>query len=665
MKTIYARIMKRTKILMAALLISIPFIQTPAVTQSRIPFSNKNVFLSGANVAWVSFAGDLGPRSASSPNNVNFSRFQTIFQTVHQNGGNVMRLWLFTNGVNTPAFGSNGYVTGSGPYTIQDLRKILILAQQNNIGLILCLWSFDMLSEPPSENMTSTQLSNNYNLLTDTSYTMAFIRNALVPMVDSVKDNPAVVAWEIFNEPEGLAPPIAWGGYQHVQMSDIQRCVNLMAGAIHRADPSALVTNGAVGFFSITDVNPPLSARKSSLKTLNSISPDELKSITDNFNQTHRTDFTVPEMQAFMDKIASLTDYNYYRDDRLIAAGGDPLGTLDFYSVHYYTWEGAAVAPFLVPCSTWNLTKPLVIAEFMFSNLLGSNLFTNLAWSSIYPSIYSNGYAGALEWSYGSAGSSEKSETMQSLSSMHDDHPADVGINIVNQALDASVTASSNDTTSDPASSPLNITDGNISTRWQASSSSSQWVQIDLGKVDSIGRIVIYWAKQTYAEQISVEISSDLKNWSLLKSASQNSSGSDDVETFEYLHGAARYIQFQFTQPRNGPYSISEIQVYGDSASVDSIVPIHTVPTAFALSQNYPNPFNPTTTISYQLPSNAFVTLKVYDILGREVATLVDAEQTAGSHEVSFNGGTVASGVYIYRITAGNHTATRKMVLLK
>jgi len=123
MKTTHISRLALTAILMAALVISIPFLQMPAFAQSRIPFSNKKVFLSGANVAWVTFAGDLGPRSASSPNNVNFAKFQSIFQTVHQNGGNVMRLWLFTNGVNTPAFDSSGYVSGPGPYAIQDLRK--------------------------------------------------------------------------------------------------------------------------------------------------------------------------------------------------------------------------------------------------------------------------------------------------------------------------------------------------------------------------------------------------------------------------------------------------------------------------------------------------------------------------------------------------------------
>jgi photosystem II stability/assembly factor-like uncharacterized protein len=88
-------------------------------------------------------------------------------------------------------------------------------------------------------------------------------------------------------------------------------------------------------------------------------------------------------------------------------------------------------------------------------------------------------------------------------------------------------------------------------------------------------------------------------------------------------------------------------------------------PNSFALFQNYPNPFNPTTAVGYQLPVNSFVTLKVYDILGREIKTLVNERQSAGTHSVSFNAGSMSSGIYFYRIQAGDFSATKKLVLLK
>jgi hypothetical protein len=89
------------------------------------------------------------------------------------------------------------------------------------------------------------------------------------------------------------------------------------------------------------------------------------------------------------------------------------------------------------------------------------------------------------------------------------------------------------------------------------------------------------------------------------------------------------------------------------------------LPNNFNLSQNYPNPFNPTTTISFSLPSKSYVSLKVFDALGREVSILVSKELTAGKYSEQWNSGSLPSGVYFYRLQAGNYCETRKLVLLK
>ncbi len=90
-----------------------------------------------------------------------------------------------------------------------------------------------------------------------------------------------------------------------------------------------------------------------------------------------------------------------------------------------------------------------------------------------------------------------------------------------------------------------------------------------------------------------------------------------------------------------------------------------TLPKEYKLSQNYPNPFNPSTNIRYTLPQQGLVTLRVYDILGREVATLVNEVKPAGTYVVRFDAGQLASGVYLYRIESGNFISTKKLVLLK
>ncbi len=89
------------------------------------------------------------------------------------------------------------------------------------------------------------------------------------------------------------------------------------------------------------------------------------------------------------------------------------------------------------------------------------------------------------------------------------------------------------------------------------------------------------------------------------------------------------------------------------------------IPESFSLFQNYPNPFNPSTTISYSIPEDGHVTLKVYDVLGNEVASLVDEQKQSGSFDVHFNASDLSSGVYYYQLKTGEFTSTKKLVLMK
>jgi hypothetical protein len=89
------------------------------------------------------------------------------------------------------------------------------------------------------------------------------------------------------------------------------------------------------------------------------------------------------------------------------------------------------------------------------------------------------------------------------------------------------------------------------------------------------------------------------------------------------------------------------------------------VPAAYSLSQNYPNPFNPGTTITYELPASSMVRLSAYDMLGREVSVLVNERRDAGVHEVRFDGSNLASGVYFYRLQAGDFVQSKSLILLK
>ncbi|BDQ02280.1 MAG: hypothetical protein KatS3mg037_0855 [Ignavibacterium sp.] len=121
----------------------------------------------------------------------------------------------------------------------------------------------------------------------------------------------------------------------------------------------------------------------------------------------------------------------------------------------------------------------------------------------------------------------------------------------------------------------------------------------------------------------------------------------------------------QNLEPGKYSYRLKQID-YDGSFSFSNIVEAEVfAPDEFSLEQNYPNPFNPTTVISWQSPVGSHQTLKIYDVLGNEVATLVDEYREAGRFKVEFYASNLASGLYFYKLTAGNYSATRKMILMK
>ncbi|GAB5409837.1 MAG: hypothetical protein BalsKO_22020 [Balneolaceae bacterium] len=307
-----------------------------AQSDNRIPFNNQELWLNGGNIAWVNFARDVGPGTTP------ISDFAQMYNQVRENGGNTMRFWVHITGGTTPEWSGNNVVS-PGAGTIEDLEQILDLAWENNTGLILCLWSFDMLRISNGTTITNRAKA----LLEDSTLTKTYIQNSLIPMVEALGDHPALLAWEIFNEPEGMSNEFGWDFNRHVPMSAIQRFVNQTAGAIHRTNPKALVSNGAWSFHALSNT-------------------------------------------------ANANSKNYYSDNELINAGKDSLGTLDFYMVHYYEWAGTALSPFHNDKDSWGLDKPVVVGEF---GIPADNLF-GLPKDDMYEELYNRGYAGALVWQW-------------------------------------------------------------------------------------------------------------------------------------------------------------------------------------------------------------------------------------------------------------------------
>ncbi len=127
-------------------------------------------------------------------------------------------------------------------------------------------------------------------------------------------------------------------------------------------------------------------------------------------------------------------------------------------------------------------------------------------------------------------------------------------------------------------------------------------------------------------------------------------------------------IQIAIGNSSQGSIHVGSYFILDDLAFAETATGIDlqsNAPSDFKLDQNYPNPFNPVTSIMYTIPEESFVKLKIYNMLGNEVASLVNEEKPAGDYRIKFDASNLPSGVYIYRIQAGNFSATKKLMLIK
>jgi hypothetical protein len=183
-------------------------------------------------------------------------------------------------------------------------------------------------------------------------------------------------------------------------------------------------------------------------------------------------------------------------------------------------------------------------------------------------------------------------------------------------------------------------------------------------------KVNLYWKTETEVNNYGFEIERSInsngeKNLNWKKIGFVSGSGNSNSE---------KNYSFTDSYPTGGSkfsYRLKQIDNDG-SFEYSSVVEVELVPTKFELSQNYPNPFNLSTKIKYTIPNVSLsavegsrVQLKVYDVLGNEVANLVNDYKPAGSYEVEFDASKLSSGIYFYKLQAGSFTATKKMILLK
>ncbi|RJP62245.1 MAG: M6 family metalloprotease domain-containing protein [Ignavibacteriales bacterium] len=179
--------------------------------------------------------------------------------------------------------------------------------------------------------------------------------------------------------------------------------------------------------------------------------------------------------------------------------------------------------------------------------------------------------------------------------------------------------------------------------------------------------VVLSWKTATETNNRGFEIERKIVN----EQGSNNSAGFTSIGFVNGKGNSTQINSYNFTDKNvtgNGKaiYRLKQIDFNGKiNLSSNVEVKLEAKPKEYSLSQNYPNPFNPATKIRYQIPEAGWVTLKVYNLLGNEVATLVNEKKNAGNYDVEFSAKNISSGIYIYKLSCGNFSSTKRMILLK
>ncbi|MFO7448105.1 MAG: Ig-like domain-containing protein [Ignavibacteriaceae bacterium] len=719
-------------ILLSVFMLIMFFIQQ-GFSQSVIKYNNQDLFLSGVNLAWVSYANDIGPQETA------YNQFADVMLAVHDSGGNSLRFWMHTDGTASPAFNDTGLVTGPGEGTIQDMKTILDLAWEREVGMKLCLWSFNMLEK----SKDSVVLYRNRKMLEDIAYTIAYINNCLIPMVDSLKGHPAIIAWEIFNEPEGMSNEFGWSHTHHTAMENIQRFINLCAGAIHRTDPAALVTNGAWSFQVMTDVPAAPAKAGADISKMTNAEKELMEKI---FIQKYGWAMFAEEIIAHIQKVSQVQNMNYYSDERLTGAGGDPDGVLDFYSVHYYTQLGTNYSPFNRSYLSWGLNKPVVVGEFAMAE--NHNVLPR---TDMIMRLYQMGYAGAMPWSWTDINFSARADVLSAMRVMWNNYREAVDVNGISGEWPNITIINPEEGSEFPGNSDITIeaeaddSDGQIilveffvsdtikigerdtlpfSITWEDVPDGnyvlSAIAEDDKGNKRTSGRVRIKVGEPAYTRMEAENTPRTGSGMAVVANPAASGGRYLEMRTqsgtvtwnLPHVPAAGNYeivfgARLSFDRPKNQFINVNgqrvtelvfdntvntwfekplmvdlaegantvQMELSWGWMDVDYLaVPTefvvaveenHAAPSTYSLEQNYPNPFNPVTSMQYAIGNRQFVKLKIYDLLGREVAVVINEEKAPGTYTVKFDASNLASGTYFYSLTAGDYISVKKMMVLK
>lgn len=310
---------------------------------SQIYLNGEPQYINGVNLPWNNFGWDFGHHDRWG-NGFNTTWFDDAFRELSDNGVNSVRIWVHCDGRASPNFDSEGYVTGLDNNFLADLEQMLDLAEAHQLMVILTLWSHDMLED--DTNIAGAFAGLHNDLIQNPLKTESYLQNALIPIVEGLKDHCNILAWEIINEPE-------WG-------------MNVKHGG----------------------------------KTKQVVSKTQMQYFVGKCVQTIREhsdqNITIGSAQTVGNDNGQHTNYWHEREFQKLGFDCHQV-YFDFYSVHFYNWMGRSDSPFTQNADTWQLGRPILIAETASDENKLPQGFTP---AEQLERTFENNYAGLLFWSY-------------------------------------------------------------------------------------------------------------------------------------------------------------------------------------------------------------------------------------------------------------------------
>jgi len=326
------------------LLLTLSFWQNPLAAQlNKINLNGQSYYINGINIPWNNFGWDFGIHDDWG-SGYDAEWFEDAFVEMEANGINTVRVWIHCDGRASPEFDQNGYVTGLDENLLDELEDLLTKANDHAIMVVLCLWSHDMLEDHTAIAGDFAGLHS--DLIKDSEKSQSYINQALVPMVQRLRDHCNILAWEVMNEPEwGMKISQGDATAQTVSAKAMQLFIGHCIAAIRAHSDQNITVGSAIPF------------------------GNELGQYKNHWQESefHRLGFDCNQVY------------------------------LDFYSFHYYDWMSENTSPFEKNARHWSLGKPVVIAEAATVN---AELPNNLSPFEQLERTAENEYAGMIFWSY-------------------------------------------------------------------------------------------------------------------------------------------------------------------------------------------------------------------------------------------------------------------------